>query len=240
MIRITFAVNARLVVVLTVCCVVRMVFPAICFSEQSLAPIKSVEIGGKRAFHVNGRPFFPIMAWLQDAQNFPAVKECGMNTIAGYWPTSGGTKDVAEYLELVQKAGLYGVMPFDDKLKGHPSLLGYIHGDEPDLPHQVSDADVVPGSALKINPGTPLWKLVDGVSHTWSVLDPLEGAAVTIRLKQPVTVETLAVWLTISSGLAVAKDVSFEADGKEILRATLESKKGQQKFPLAGPPRSRS
>jgi hypothetical protein len=65
------------------------------------------------------------------------------------------------------------------------------------------------------------------------VLDPLEGAAVTIRLKRPVTVESLGVWLTISKGISVAKDVAFEGDGKEILKTTLESKKGQQKFDLA-------
>lgn len=158
-----------------------------------------------------------------------------MNATAGYWPTSSGTKDVAEYLARVQKAGLYGVMPFDAKLKGHPNLLAYIHGDEPDLPHQMSDAEIVPDPALKINRSTPLWKLVDGVSHSWSVLDPLEKAAVTIRLKQPATVESLAVWPTVSAGLAVAKEVSFEAEGREILRATLESRKGQQKFRLAKP-----
>lgn len=215
--------------------IVLLMLPTVCFAEGGPAPIKSVEIGPARAFHVNGRPFFPIMAWLQDAKNFPAVKDCGMNTTAGYWSKSGGTKDVAEYLELVQEAGLYGVMPFDEKLKGHPSLLAYIHGDEPDLPHQVSDADVAPGPGLRINRSTPLWKLVDGVTHTWSVLDPLEGAVVTIRLKRPVTVESLAVWPTISGGLAVAKEVSFEAGGTEILRATLQSKKGPQKFPLAKP-----
>ena len=55
---------------------------------------------------------------------------------------------------------------------------------------------------------------MDGVTHSWSVLDPLEKAAVTIRLKQPVTVESVAVWLTISTGLAVAKEVAFEGDGK--------------------------
>jgi len=214
---------------------VLLVFPASCPAETGPAPIQSVAIGSGRAFQVNGRPFFPIMAWLQDAKNFPAVKECGMNTTAGYWPKSSGTNDVAEYLALVQKAGLYGVMPFDEKLKGHPSLLAYIHGDEPDLPRQVSDAEVVPGPALRINKRTPLWKIVDGVTHSWSVLDPMDGAVLTIRLKQPVTIESLAVWPTLSSGLAVAKEVSFEAGGKEILRATLASKKGQQKFPLATP-----
>ncbi len=198
-------------------------------------PIENVEIKANRVFHVNGAPFFPLMSWLQDAENFPAVKACGMNTTAGYWSGSSDTKDVAEYQKLVQEAGLYGVMPFDAKLKANPYLLGYIHDDEPDLPRQVNDAEVVPGDGLRINRKTPLWKFVDGVTHSWSVLDPLEGATVTIRLKRPVTVESIAVWLTVSKGLSVAKDMSFEGDGKEILKATLEAKKGQQKFDLAKP-----
>ncbi len=198
-------------------------------------PIEKVEIDAHRAFRVNGRPFFPIMAWLQDPENFPAARACGMNTTAGYWPGSGGTKDVAEYLDRVAEAGLYGVMPLDEKLQGHAKLLAYIHGDEPDLPHQVNDAEVAPAPQLRINQSTPLWKLVDGVTHTWSVLDPLEDASLTIRLPKPVTVESLAVWLTVSPGLAVAKEVAFAGDGREILRATLEKKKGEQKLPLPKP-----
>jgi len=198
-------------------------------------PIERVEISANRVFEVNGAPFFPLMSWLQDAENFPDVKACGMNTTAGYWPGSSETKDVTEYLGLVQKAGLYGVMPFDPQLKAHPYLLGYIHDDEPDLPRQVSDAETVPGAGLRINRKTPLWKLVDGVTHTWSVLDPLENTSVTIRLKRPVTVESIALWLTVSKGISVAKDVSLDGDGKEILKATLEAKRGQQKFDLAKP-----
>ena len=198
-------------------------------------PIEKVETGPNRALCVNGKPFFPIMAWLQDADKFTLLRECGMNATAGYWPKSSGTKDVTEYLPLVRKAGLYGVMPFDARLKSHTALLGYIHDDEPDLPHQVSDAEVVGGPGLAINRKTPLWKIVDGVWHSWSVLDPLEGAAVTIQLNKPVTVTRLAVYVTISKGLAVAKDVTFEGDGKEILRATLEAKKGQQMFDLPKP-----
>jgi hypothetical protein len=212
-----------------------VIFPLLGGAADGLPAIEQVEIKSGRVFHVNGKPFFPIMAWLQDAENFPAVKACGMNATAGYWPTSSGTKNVAEYLALVEKAGLYGVMPFDDALKGHPNLFGYIHGDEPDLPHQVSDAEVVPASDLAINRSTPLWKIVDGVWHSWSVLDPMEGASITIRLKRPVTVESLAVWVTVSSGLAVAKDVTFAGDGGEILQATLEAKKGEQKFGLSQP-----
>lgn len=198
-------------------------------------PITKVEIGANREFRVNGEPMFPIMAWLQGAEKFEVVRECGMNTVAGYWPGSSDTKDVGEFLELVKEASFYGVMPFDERLKGHSSLLGYIHDDEPDLPHQVSDAEIIPAESLRVNKSTPLWKLVDGVTHSWSVLDPLEGASVTIRLKKPVTVEKLAVWLTISSGLSAAKEVSFATEGKEILRTTLEDKKGRQEFALSGP-----
>jgi hypothetical protein len=50
-----------------------------------------------------------------------------------------------------------------------------------------------------------------------------------------VTVQSLTVWLTISSGLAVAREVCFLGDGKEILRATLENKKGEQKLDLPQP-----
>lgn len=103
------------------------------------ARIEEVEIRD-RAFYVNRRPFFPLMAWLQDARNFPLLKDCAMNTTAGYSGGSSGTKSVAEYLALVEQAGLYGVMPFDPRLKGGPALLGYIHDDEPDLLHQESDA----------------------------------------------------------------------------------------------------
>jgi hypothetical protein len=75
-------------------------------------------------------------------------------------------------------------------------LLGCIHDDEPDLTQQVSDAEVEPAKHLKINRSTPLWKLLDGDLTSWSVLDPLEGASLTIKLKKPVTVESLAVSAT--------------------------------------------
>ena len=204
-------------------------------SGFALGPIQKVEIATNRAFIVNGRPFFPLMAWLQDAENFPALRACGMNATAGYHSKSSGTEHVGQYLDLVEKAGLYGVMPFDERLRGRPGLLAYIHGDEPDLSHEESDAKVEPGPGLALNSKTPLWRMIDGVTHSWSVLDPLDKASVTIRLKEPVTVTALAVYLTVSPGLDVAKEIRFEGDGKEVLTAALKSEKGQQKFPLASP-----
>ena len=147
----------------------------VCPAAERPPAIDRVTISPDRAIQLNGKPFFPLMAWLQDASSFPTVKQCGMNATAGYWPKSSGTRDVAEYLTLVEKAGLYGVMPFDPKLKGQAGLLAYIQDDEPDLTHLVSDAKVVPGPGMHLNPSTPLWKLVDGVTHSWSVLDPMQG-----------------------------------------------------------------
>jgi len=208
---------------------------AVNMAADAPPPIERVEIAANGAFMVNGQPFFPLMAWLQDAGNFDDVKSCGMNSTAGYWKGSSGTKDVSEYIELVERAGLYGVMPFDSNLIGNSNLLGYIHDDEPDLPRSVSDAEIVPAKQLKINRKTPLWKLVDGVRHSWSVLDPLEGASLTIKLKRPITVESLAVWLTVSGNLPLAQEVSFEGDGEKLITVTLEPKKGQQKFGLPAP-----
>jgi len=198
------------------------------------APIRQVEIRD-RVFQVNGKPFFPLMAWLQDAKNFPLLTSCAMNTTAGYHAGSSGTKDVAAYLGLVEQAGLYGVMPFDARLKGQPALLGYIHDDEPDLPHQESEAVVEAGPSLRVNPKTPLWRLVDGDVSSWSVLDPLEGARLTIRLPRPVTVVSLGVAVTVSKGLALPAEVAFEAGGRELLKARLTGQRGVQKFSLPEP-----
>ena len=48
-------------------------------AEARPAPIQTVEIRD-RSFYVNGKAFFPLMGWLQDATNFPRLKACGMNT----------------------------------------------------------------------------------------------------------------------------------------------------------------
>jgi len=202
-----------------------------------LEPIETVGIDANRAIVVNQKVFFPIMIWLQDPANFPSARAAGINTVAGYWRGSGGTRDVVEYMELVRKAGFYGVMPFDERLKGNPALLAYIHDDEPDLSSLRSDANIVPGEGLRINEKTPLWQIFDGVTHSWSVLDPLQGAEFTLRLNQPVEVHSLAVWLTISEGLAVVKDVSFLADGTEIVRKALDNKAGKQQVDLPAPAR---
>jgi len=213
-----------------------------------LPEIETVDLGPNRELRINGQPFLPLMGWLQAPGNLPKLKAVGMNTITGYWwePEknlgAGETKNAAEYAEYARRAGLYFIPPY---MEQHPAamkqlatagnVLAWIHDDEPDLPNWVSDAEVEPGPGLILNNSTPLWKILDGDTTSWSVLDPLAGAALTFKLKQPVTVQSLTVWLTISPGLAVAKEVSFSGDGQEILRATLENRPGAQKLDLPQP-----
>jgi len=200
-------------------------------SAGGLQPIKTVEIGKSREFRVNGKPFFPLMLWLQSDARIPDGLSIAVNTFCG----NGGKLSNKAYLEKLAASGLYGVVHFDKAAVGHSHLLGWIHGDEPDLPTQKSDAVVIPAKGLRINRRVPLWRILDGVTHSWSVLDPLQGAEVTFKLNAPVTVESLAMWLTISKGLSVAKEVAFQGDGKEILKAALANKRGQQKFALPRP-----
>ncbi|MFP4057725.1 MAG: hypothetical protein ACLF0G_12735 [Candidatus Brocadiia bacterium] len=196
-----------------------------------LPPIESVEIGEQREFRVNGRPFFPLMLWLQSEARIPDGLSVGVNTFCG----NGGHLSRTAYLDELAAKGLYGVVQFDPACVGHSHLLGWIHGDEPDLPAKRSDAQIQPAKHLRINRKTPLYRILDGVTHSWSVLDPMEGAELTIRLPRPVTVHSIAVHATVSKGLAVAKKVAFLGDGKPILEATLEKKKGRQEFDLTEP-----
>ncbi|MCC7494735.1 MAG: hypothetical protein IT204_20420 [Fimbriimonadaceae bacterium] len=198
-------------------------------------PIQRVELGPQREWRVNGQPFLPILIWLQNPENLAKAAAAGCNTAAGYWPQAGGTKDVVEYQQLLTTAGLYGVLPEHAGLVGHPGLLAYLHDDEPDLTHPVSDAKVEPGPGLRANNGAPLWKILDGVTSSWSVLDPLAGAQVTCRFAQPVTVARFGLHPTVSPGLAVAKTIKLYGDGRELASATLEARRGRQEVPLPAP-----
>lgn len=215
----------------------------------ALEPIKTVEIGNRGEIRVNGAPFFPLMLWLQVPRHFPILQQIGANTLMGYTfdrgsgRGMGGTRNIVEYGQRSWQAGFYFVpsysqgIPADDlkSLLASPNLLGWIQQDEPDLSMTVSDAEVVPARHMRVNPKTPFFRILDGATSSWTVLEPMAGAEFTIRLKSPVTVHSLAVWQTISPRLAVAKEVVFLGDGKEILKAELANQRGQQKFALPQP-----
>jgi hypothetical protein len=218
---------------------------------QKLPVIHKVEIGKNAELLVNGKPFFPLMLWLQSPNDFALEKELNVNTIVGYdWDLPEGdaaakTRDpgLAAYAEKAWNANLYFVPSFRAdypagtvaKAAALENVLGWIQGDEPDMSTMVSDATVTPAENMNVNPSTPFFRIVDGDTGSWTVLEPMAGGEFTIHLKAPVTVQSLAVWLTISKGLAVGKDVVFSGDGQELLKATLENKDGQQKFDLKEP-----
>jgi len=213
------------------CLLPSVLLAAVAATGGGLPPIESVELGTNREFRVNGRPFFPLMLWLQSDARIPDGLSIAVNTFCG----NGGKLTRKAYLDQLAANGLYGIVHFDETCVGHSHQLGWIHGDEPDLPTQRSDVEIIPGKGLIINPGVPLWKILDGITHSWSVLDPMQGAEVTFKLKEPVTAVSLAIWPTISDGLSLAREVAFLADGKEVLKVSLEKRKGQQRFALAKP-----
>jgi hypothetical protein len=215
-------------------------------AQEAMAPIRTVAIGKNREFVVNGKPFFPIMGWLQDAGNLPKLKAVGINCIAGYWrpadPAEAKGKTADQYAEQAFEAGLCFLPPFDPayademkKLKSSPALLAWMQNDEPDMPVTRSNAEVVPGKGVIVNGSRPLYMMVDGKPDTSAVLNPMTGASFTIKLKAPVTAVALAVQSTTNPKEAVAKEIAFEAGGKEILKVTLEKKPQLQKFDLTEP-----
>jgi hypothetical protein len=198
-------------------------------------PIRKVEIGPNRELRVNGEPFFPIMLWLQSEERIGDGLRSGINTFCGYGSDELSRK---EFLDQLGQNGLYGIVHFGDDHRDvldHPARLGWIQGDEPDLPRKVNDAVVTPGPGMRTNPSNPLSQMLNGETGSWPVIDPLLNGQFTIKLKAPVTVESIALWPLVYQQMPVAKEVVFTAGGKEILKATLEKKRGQQKFALAQP-----
>ena len=203
-------------------------------AADKLAPIKKVEIGKNRELLVNGTPFLPIMSWAQDPKNFAMLRGLGFNAFCG----NQSNVTAKMQCDAAQEAGGYGIPDFGEDGQGaigHPNLLAWIHGDEPDMPKVKSDAVVEPAKHMNVNKSTPYTRLVDGGTGSWTAIQPLEGGEFTIRLEKPVTVGSLGVWLTISGNLSVAKEIEFRGDGKLVLTAALENKKGRQKFDLPQP-----
>ena len=94
-------------------------------ATPALEAVRQVEIGRNRELRVNGKPFFPISSWAQSSRRFELLRGLGFNTFCG--------GKAATDCDAAQKAGGYAMPVFDESVKGHPALLAYIQGDEPDL-----------------------------------------------------------------------------------------------------------
>ena len=92
-----------------------------------------VEIGKNKEIIVNGKPFFPIMVWLEEEPgNMDKCVSIGINTFLGVWDQT--TSKAEKYLEECKKRNAYAVILVEETLKDHPSTLFWLHGDEPDMP----------------------------------------------------------------------------------------------------------
>ncbi len=71
--------------------------------------------------------FFPITAWLQNCNSqAPKLKEIGVNTLVGL----AGSWDRAS--EWFAENDMYMVMPFNPRYADDPSIIAWMHRDEPD------------------------------------------------------------------------------------------------------------
>ena len=78
---------------------------------------------------VDGKPFFPIMQWLQCPWLFPQNAALGVNVFLG--KGCGGTSD-ADELAAAESAHAFSVLPATGVASGS-SLLGWHFADEPDM-----------------------------------------------------------------------------------------------------------
>jgi hypothetical protein len=205
---------------------------AVCsLAGGKLEPIRSVKIGKNREFRVNGRPFFPIMLWAQSEERMEDKAATAVNAFAG---RRGGIA-AGEYLDRLAANGAYGILHFTPEVADHPYLLGWIQSDEPDLSKGQSEVEIVQTPGADYKALDPLAQLLNGDKLSGPRLDPLQGAAVTFRLKEPSTAASLSIWLTSDPAMATAREVAVEADGKEVERLSLQNKWGEQHFELARP-----
>ena len=74
--------------------------------------------------------FFPLAVWLQSPRNAERYKDLGINTYVALWR---GPTD--EQLDALDKAGMYAVCGQSErslKFRERPTILGWMHDDEPD------------------------------------------------------------------------------------------------------------
>jgi len=103
-----------------------------------------ITIGPNKEILVDGKPFFPIMQWLQSRSRMADEKQYGINVFVG----QGDSSTALQYCDEAKLQGVWAVPSWDasqvDSVKNHPALLGWVFGDEPDL-----QSNQVPPSAIQ-------------------------------------------------------------------------------------------
>ena len=81
--------------------------------------------------------YFPIAVWLQDPRNAEAYKRAGINLYVGLWrgPTEAQLAALKQAgMPVICHQNRVGLAHRDD-----PTIVGWMHGDEPDNAQEVRD-----------------------------------------------------------------------------------------------------
>lgn len=97
---------------------------------QPTNPVQNAPYDGWSQGPPHDASFFPIAVWLQSPRNAAAYKSAGINTFVGLW--RGPT---AEQLDQLRAAGMHVICAQNSLAldrKADPTIIGWMHGDEPD------------------------------------------------------------------------------------------------------------
>jgi hypothetical protein len=89
----------------------------------------ALTIGARRALLLDGRPFVPVMQWLQCPSLFDRERALGINVFMGRG--CSGNTDTDEVGQTFRR-GAFSILPFNGGVVGAPSLLAWRGADEPD------------------------------------------------------------------------------------------------------------
>jgi hypothetical protein len=88
----------------------------------------TLAIGPRRALLLDGRPFVPVLQWLQCPSLFAGERAIGVDVFMGRGCDNTDADEVAQ----TAAHGAFSILPFDAAVAGASSLLAWRFGDEPD------------------------------------------------------------------------------------------------------------
>jgi len=113
---------------------------------MAVAAATEVRVGSKGELQVDGKPFLPIFAWAQPRELIAFNHDLGINAIVpGEKPEKEGPRRAL--LDDLHANGMYGLLDADDMSPdtiGHPALLAWRFGDEPDIMRKGEDGKFAP------------------------------------------------------------------------------------------------
>ena len=112
----------------------------------SIFGIDKVTIGKNKEILVDGKAFFPMMSTLQEEKSMDKNIAVGVNTFVGVWKQT--PEKAKKYLEVCKQKNVYAILDFEESVKNHPNLLGWIQPDEPDMPNEKNKPRTSPDESI--------------------------------------------------------------------------------------------